>query len=295
MPKIELLPYHKDLAEILKSEGDPVLRKNFLASERLTTQYQNSKEAAKRRNLALREISRQDSINAEDESSQASPVIGNPLVDLKPAENELTPQEQTILWANLVLNEYNNLPKRNSAEKRVARNLATQTARRLVQDPEDIDIAGRVWKSREKASEDKEPAESFYEEVKKVSSETIRKNWETVTPERLAQIIKTYANNVLTQDFTHDLLKSYFNNPKLSRRQRIIAYYNLALAAVDLAEDKKAITEAVRIGLFETDIFPRYPIKIEQSLFFSLPYNESDRTLQQFLIADVVIVNLGLI
>jgi len=256
MPRVELLPYHKDLAEILKSEGNPEFRKNFLVGERLKPQYKNAKEAAKRRNLALREISKQDSINAGDESSQALPVVGNPLVDLKPAERELTPQEQTVLWANQVFEEHNNLPKRNSAERRVARNLVTQTARSLVQNPADIDIAGSVWKSRETASENQQPTDSFYGEVKKESSAAIRKNWETVTPEQLAQLVKVYANSILTQDFGHDLLANYFKGPN-SRNQKVDALYNFALGALDLIENQRALEEAVKIGQFETPLLPR--------------------------------------
>lgn len=214
MPKVELIPYHKDLAGILKSEGNPVFRRNFLSSERLTAEYQNAKEAAKRRNLALKEIARQTLTITEDGSSQGSPITDNPLIDIRPAEGELTPQEQTILWANQVLEEYNSMPRGNSRERRAARNLATQTARYLIENPQDIDSAGSVWKSRETKEEEqdgeKQKIQSFYDLVKQEASRDIRENWGSVSPEQLTQLVKTYTHGVLTQDFAHDLLASYF-------------------------------------------------------------------------------------
>jgi len=298
MPRVELLPYHKDLAEILKSEGNPEFRKNFLESERLTPQYKNAKEAAKRRNLALREISRQDLINAEDESSQALPVVGNPLVDLKPAERELALQEQTILWANQVLEEYNGLPKRNSREKKVATNLATQAARRLLQNPEDIDIAGSIWKShesKEQAQDEKQKqnVESFYDLVTQEASRDIRKNWEKVSPEQLSQMIKTYANNFLVQDLAQEILVGYSKGPT-KRSERAEYFYNVARAAIRLVEDKKAFVEAMRIQLFHNeDVLPRRRNLLERGKIVTIPWDVGEKELEKWLRLDHITIQLS--
>lgn len=152
--QISQIPYRKELAETLRSEPNHTFRRGLLELAKNDPEYKSAKNAEKRRKLALREISSLTSTHTEDESFQASPVIGNPLVDLKPAERELTPQEQTILWANQILDQYNSLPKQNSRERKIATNLVTQAARRLIQIPTEIDIAGSVWKSRERTSED---------------------------------------------------------------------------------------------------------------------------------------------
>lgn len=98
------------------------------------------------------------------------------------------------------------------------------------------------------------------------------------------QLVRVYANSVLTQDFGHDLLANYFKGPN-SRRQRIDAYYNLASSALDLVEDDRALNEAIRIGLYDTDILPKKPYLMEHSSFMELPYGEDERTFQKLLIA----------
>ena len=296
MNRPEIREYHQTLAEILKSEPEKAKRNEFLDFERTTDQYRFAKEQAKRRNHPVVRVPESHILpGVELEARQTEEIVGNPLATLDIAERELTLQEQTTLWANQVLEEYNSMPKRNSRERRAVKNLAIQAARRLVQNPQDIDIAGSVWKSRETDGESQDVnVKSFYEEVKEESIKAIKKDWEKdsreVSPKQLAGFIKVYANSVLTQDFAHDLLAGYFKGAT-SRRQRIDAYYNLASAAVDLVGDQQSITEAVRIGIFETDIFPRDPHKMEQVLFCNLPY-EDDSVLQKFLIADALVARL---
>ena len=129
---------------------------------------------------------------------------------------ELTPQEQTIFWANQVLEKHNSLPKRNrnSAERRARKNLASQTATLLLANPQDIDTAGNVWKSyeieEEKQSEDEQKTKSFYDLVKQEVSRDIRKQWMTTTTEQFGQLVKVYEGSV----FMQDVLAEYINRPQ---------------------------------------------------------------------------------
>ena len=195
-------------------------------------------------------------------------------------------------WAENVLTEYSSLPKVNSQERKRVRNLTTQTADRLLQDLQRIEIAPDVWRNQLGQGDSGNSGGSFYELVKTESAELIKLNWENVTAEQLADLIGIYTNSPSTQDFAKEMLGSYFKGPS-SRRQRIDAYYTLAYSALHLAEDDNAFTQAIRIGLHDTDILPKDPNLIEQTLLLSLPYNEEEIVFQKLLIAKNVMFQLS--
>ena len=167
-------------------------------------------------------------------------------------------------WAENALTEYSKLPRANSHERQRVRNLATQTAGRLLQYPQNIEIAADAWKTQ---------SASFYELVKTESAGLIEKNWKDVTSEQLADLIGIHANSPSAQGFAKEMLKNYFRGPS-NRRERIDAYYTLAYSTLHLIEDEKAFTQAIRIGLHDnSDILLKVPNLIEQTLFLSLPYD----------------------
>ena len=249
----EISQYHKDLAAIQNSEPDRAKRVEFLAREKTSASYLQAKEEARRK-------------------------------------IELLPQQQVMLWANKTLEEYSSLSQTTGPERKKAKNLVREAARILVQDPEKIDVAASIWKSRESTKEQQKPEESFYELVKQETASRIKEKWETVTPEKLAHLIRIYANSVLAHDFTHEMLKSYFKGPQ-NRKQRIDARYAFASTALDLLEDDKAFNEAIRIGLLNTDIVPIDSVFMEEShLSTSLPWDIDDKTLQRHMIAQNVLI-----
>lgn len=223
----EISKYHQDLASLLNSEPNRAQRRAFLIEERQSPEYQAAKKEAFERN-----------------------------------HKELTPLEQTIVWAERTLGEYNNLPKGNSQERKKVKEFLERSAEYLLQNPQEIDTAVYIWDTY---------TGSFYQLIKKESVELIKKNWKDITSEQLADLIKVDTNSPSTQDFTKEMLGSYFKGPN-NRRQRIDAYYRLAYSALHLIEDDKAFTQALRIGLHDTDILPKDPNLIEQTLLLSLPY-----------------------
>lgn len=190
-------------------------------------------------------------------------------------------------WAENELAEYRRLPKVNSQERKNIKSFVAQIAGRLLQNPQNIEIAADVWKN----TQDQTGLE-FYERVKKGSGELIKEKWEDVTSEQLAQLVGIYASNPQSKDFAKELLTSYFEGPE-NRRQRVGAYYTFVSCLLDLVGDDKAFNEGVRIGLHDTDILARDNDLIEQIILLSLPYNEEERVFQKLLIANVVVVQLS--
>ena len=215
---------------------------------------------------------------------------GNPLAEMKALGRELSRQEKVILWANQILEQYNSLSRQTSKEKKRAKNLVSEAARQLLQDPERVDIAGSVWKSHEPVSQGSVKQQSFYELVKEESSHQAKKHWKEITSQKLAQIVKAYSHNNLVSDMAENILTSYFKGPD-SRNEWISAHYAFVSAALDLIEDQKAFNQALKIGIFGTSILP-----VDSDLFrkanilISLPYDVDDRTLQKFLVAQNVIM-----
>lgn len=223
--------------------------------------------------------------------SQEKPLVGNPLVEIKTPEQELSDQAKTILWANQIFEQYNSLSKQTGKEKKKAKNLVSDTAKELLQDPEKVDIAGSVWKSHEPVSQEGSVKhQSFYELVREESSKQAKDHWKAISSGKLAQIVKTYSHSNLVSDMAEHILTSYFKGPD-SRNEWISAYYTFAFAVLDLIEDQKAFNEAMKIGLFDTSILP-----VDSDLFrkanilISLPYDVDDRTLQKFFVAQNVII-----
>lgn len=226
--------------------------------------------------------------------SQEGRLVGNPLVEIKIPEQELSPQAKTILWANQVLEEYNGLTKQAGKEKKKAKSLVFEAARQLLEHPENIDLAGSVWKSHEPVSQEGSvKQQSFYELVKEKSSHQAKDHWKEITSEKLTELVKTYAYSRLVQDMAEEILTSYFKGPD-SRNEWISAYYTFAFAVLDLIEDQKAFNEAIKIALFDTSILP-----MDSDLFrkahvsASLPCDIDDRNLQKVLVANNVIIRLS--
>jgi len=195
---------------------------------------------------------------------------------------KLTPSDKTANWAEDVLGKFNSLPKTNSRERKVVKNLVVLSAAQLLQAPQHIDAAGDVWKTQE----------SLYGLIKKESKAFMRGKWEEITSEQLAQLVRIYANNPQFKDFAKELLANYFKGPK-SRRQRIDAYYTFTSCVLDLVGDDRAFSEGVKIGLHDTDILPKDPHLIEQSIFLSLPYSEEKRVFQKSLISKYIMIKLS--
>lgn len=229
---------------------------------------------------------------ANEQAFQTEEVIGNPFAELN-AERTLTPSEQTILWANQVLEEYNSLPKTNARERRKARDLVAQTARRLVQNPQDIDTAGSVWKSRESVSDSRaKPADTFYETIKRECALTIKEKWRDVTPEQLAQLVKTYANSVLTQNFAHDLLVSYFRGPQ-GMVNRVKSLYGFVYGLMDFAvSDGNFLKTGIKIARFESDIL-RSDSAFRLDMHVASNAVDDDEALGKKMAIDTVVASLS--
>jgi len=210
------------------------------------------------------------------------PLVVWDLPDEKRTE-ELVDFLVTTIWANRVLREYNGLPEGTSRERKVADGLVTKTAAQLLGNPQNISIADNTWRrlelSQNGAQESNGP---FSELVRKERLALIKEKWRGVKPEQLAQLVRLSAE---------DLLRNYFRGPK-SRNQRIEAYYNFVSGVLDLAEDDEAFRKGMEIALHATDILPKVPSLVEQTVMLSLPYNEEKRVFQQLLVVRSVIAQV---
>lgn len=200
---------------------------------------------------------------------------------------KLSDTDETTNWAEETLATFNSLPKANSYERKKVKNLITQTATRLLQNPQDLDIASAVWKTQS-SQEDSGNSAGFLELVKTKSVESIKKNWEDVTSEQLADLIRIYTNSPSAQDFAKEMLGSYFKGPR-NLHQRIDAYYNLVSATLDLVGEDEAFEEGMKIALHATDTLPKHPSLVEQTGLLSLPYEEAESVFKKLLIARCVV------
>ena len=197
----------------------------------------------------------------------------------------------TVIWSRGVLNQYNDLPRGKSRERKIVNNLVTKTATQLLENPLDISIVERAWNTNGvEQDEPQEPQEPLSELVRKERLALIKDKWDCVTPGQLAQLVRIYANNDPSKDSAKDLLRSYFKGPK-SRNQRIDAYYNFVLGVLDLAGENEVFREGMKIVLYATDILPKDPSLVEQVVLVSLPYKEDD-VFQKAIIANYIICQL---
>lgn len=222
----------------------------------------------------------------EQSLSQEGVVNSNPLAELKPLDRELSPSEKTVLWANRVFEEYNGLSLQTGKERKKAKGLISETAKQLLKDPDKIDTAVGVWRSHGRIDKSQlSEQDSFYDLIRQKCSAVAEKNWESIAPTQLAQLVKIYANSPLSSEFAQDVLTNYFKGPT-SRKQRVDAYYNFAFAVLDLSEDQKAFNEAIRIGLRDTTILPRNSkLFSEVRTLNVIPWNVDKRTLQKHIVS----------
>jgi hypothetical protein len=193
MNRRELTPYHSELAGILKSEPDRSQWKEFLKHERTTQQYKSAKEQAALRN-SIKPI--------------LPEVVGGLPIDDK--TEQLVNVLVTTIWAKEALNQYNDLPKANSAQRRKARNLVTQIAKRLLESPQDISIAQKTWSTTQ------ESEKPFSELVRKECQAFIKDEWDDVMPGQLAQFVRISVNgNCPSQDDAKEMLKFLSNKSHL--------------------------------------------------------------------------------
>jgi len=134
---------------------------------------------------------------------------------------ELTPQERTSIgWANQVQEEYDNLPKQTSRERRAVKKLIAQTAGELLKNPQDITIAQKTWRGNESSRDGaRESEEPFSKLVKGECLVLIRDKWKGVGPEQLAQLVRIYATNDPSKDFAKALLYNYFGAEEAARKK----------------------------------------------------------------------------
>jgi len=218
----------------------------------------------------------------------------SPQAEANPLESKISHQEGAINWATRAFEQYRNLPKTDINHKERVRidSLVKETARQLLTNPENIDIATGVWKSRERlegATEERK--ESFYESVKKAGAKLMKEKWQSYDEKKLAGIVRAYANSVLCPDFAQELLKGYFGGPPDSIVKRIEARYKFASSTLDLADDQKAFRKAARIGFFADDsVLPRTSSYfLDTGSLKSFAYNVNDAQLQQFMVTENVL------
>lgn len=197
-----------------------------------------------------------------------------------PIFNELDLKEKATEWARNIAEEHNRLPKRTIGQIKETKKLIRQAAGELLQNPQDIGMAGLVWKRQK----------SFYTLVKEESKTLIRERWKKITPEQLAELVRIYTNNPQAKDFAKEMLTNYFSRPKTSR-QRINAHYTFVSSLLDLVGEDEAFLEGMKIALYATDILPRDPGFIEQVHLLSLPSKEEEKggDFQKLLITESVI------
>lgn len=184
--------------------------------------------------------------------SQEAPIVGNPLVDLKTPERKLSEQEETVLWANKVFEEYNSLPRQTGHERKRVKNLVHEAARQLLQNPERIDAAAGIWKSHEPSLHDSKER-SFYELVKEGLGQQVRNHWKELSSGELTKLVKTYAHSRLVSDMAGEILAGYFRGPN-GIQQRIDSLYDFVYGLMDLTSDVKALKEGLKIVRFESKI-----------------------------------------
>jgi len=209
---------------------------------------------------------------------------------------KLPGQKDVDFLAREALSEYNDLSKGSIRERKSANDLVMKTASELLQNPQNISIAENVWRANDWAQNGvQEPKEPFSKKVKEKMHTLIKDEWEDITPEQIAGLVRMYANKDEYQEssrkFAEELLTNYFKGPK-GRNQRIGAYYNFVSGALDLADDEDAFKEGMKIVLHGTDILPKDPSLTEQAVLLSLSHNEDPDSFRMALVANYVIEQL---
>lgn len=282
MEREQAIEYRQTLSDILKMEPDKRNRRVFLAAERITEEYKLT-----RRIIHPPIIS--EELNGE--TSQIGVLVDNPLSSLSSSERELTPQEQTIIWANQVLEEYTNLSQQTSEGRKKARDLVIKTAGRLLQNSQEIDVAGSVWKSRSIPEGEEPVKESFYSLVQKRCAKEAHDHWENIQPGQLADWVRIYAQNRMITDFISSMLSAYFRGPQ-NRRERVEALYRFTYGSLDLVDNPSVLEEAVKIGQFQTEILPLGSDLQMDFLVAVQTTIDNDALLQKALNIDEIMFNL---
>lgn len=275
----EAKEYRKVLSEVVKSEPDKAKRRQFLGEEKQSGEYKQA------RDIVINSRRAASSALGEEFEPIKNGDGENPLAEIQPSEETLSEDEKDLLWANRILTEYNDSVK--SGNKHKAKEIVSFAARRLVKKTETIGRLAAVWKVDEESSEE----DSAYNQILRRTYKEIKDNWDDLTHEQIAGLIKCYAHEEIGKDFVEQLLKAYFNGPS-SRRQKVDAHYNFAFAALDLVNDQKAIDEVVRIGFFDTQIIPRGS-EFHRDFILGRGTINDDQILSKAIIADNAIFNLS--
>ena len=200
--------------------------------------------------------------------------------------------EQKALWLGR-FRDYDSLPKNTSSERKKAKHFVGNVAVELLQNPQDIDFMKEALADRKNNANTQNPKQQFAQLVRNECLGLIKEDWQDVKPEQLAKLVNVYTNsNGPSQDFAKDLLTNYFKGPR-SRNQRIGAYYNFVSGVLDLAGDKEAFIEGMKIALHATDILPKNPSLIEQAVVLSLPYGEEEEDFNKLIIAKYIIIQVS--
>jgi len=274
----EAKEYRQTLSDIIKSEPDKAVRREFLREEMKSDEYIQARESViEFRREKLRE-------GEEFERISKSPGE-NPLAEIHRDSENLTEEERDLLWANRLLVEYNE--SITGGDRRRAKEIASLAARRLVKKTETIGKLASVWKVDPRRAE----VDSAYNQILHRTYKEIKDDWKDLSPEQIVGLIKSYAHEEIGRDFVEELLKAYFKGPN-SRRQRVDAYYNFVFASLDLVNDQKAIDEVVRIGFFDTEIIPR-DSEFHRNFILGRATINDDVVLGKAIIADNAIFNLS--
>lgn len=201
--------------------------------------------------------------------------------------------EQKALWLGR-FRDYDSLPKNTSSERKKAKHFVGNVAVELLQNPQDIDFMKEALADRKNNANTQNPKQQFVQLVRNECLGLIKEDWQDVKPEQLAKLVNVYANsNAPSQDFAKDLLTNYFKGPR-SRNQRIGAYYNFVSGVLDLAGDKEAFIEGMKIALHATeDVLPRVPSLAEQTGVLSLPFDITKEDFQKLLIARRIVYRVS--
>lgn len=258
--------YRNALSDLLRREPNRAARRSLLREERLTPDYQQAWEAM----LAGRRL-----------KNRAVQMQGEGLFPERPP----TAQEEVSRWATETLDEYNRLPITSGKERRKTTDFVINIACNLLANPEKIDTAVSLWKTY--------AGQPFYDVVKKASENEARKNWQNLTGEQLAELVKVYAHSELASEFAESILSHYFRGPN-NQKQRIDGLYTFVYGIIDLIEDTKALGEGLKIAQFENPILPResdFYLDFVAARHFAL---DDDKLLQKAINIDTIPFDLNI-
>ena len=158
----EAAEYAQNTGKIVNSEPDPSLRDNLHGALRQTEQYQ-----------------------AAESILNSFTASFNLPIEIKGPHRELSPQEQTIQWANQALKIYERMPMHKGRQKDKVKEFVRDASRRLLENPQELETAASVWKSNANQAEDQPADRPFlYEAIKGRMVREIGRNWDKVKPEQ---------------------------------------------------------------------------------------------------------------